>query len=308
MGYIASMNEQDKQTLSGKFSFEKTLKTKPDDSFLNIQSYFFISSKQITRLLFYTKITPHQVIFVSMLFGLAAAYLLIQDNIYFVIAGAVLLFYKNVLDKVDGSLARAKDLASRRGRFYDSISDFMVSFAVFTAIGYKLTVIYNNPVFYFVSFIALVFSMLQCSFFIYYQVAFIKYSGKNTINRLLENVTEEDIKHQDKLTTLLQRIFQVIYGWQDYLMFKLDMNFMNKLKPQFNDKQRFLKLWYRDKPFLTLASILSIGSHMVLIGVFAIAGRLEYYLFVNLILWNLLLGLAVIYHYKSIKNKVKGLI
>jgi phosphatidylglycerophosphate synthase len=288
-----------------KFSFDKSLKTKPDDSFFNIQSCFYVTSKQITRLLFYTGITPHQVILISMIFGLAASYFLIQDNIYIILGGAVLLFYKNVLDKVDGSLARTKNMASRRGRFYDSISDFIVSFVVFAAIGFKLSFKYNNPFIYVITIAAFIFSMLQCSFFIYYQVAFIKYSGKETINRLLENVTKEDIIHQDRFTTLLQRIFQIIYGWQDYLMFKTDRYFLNRLKVRFGDSQELLDLWYKDKPFLTLASILSVGSHIVLICVFAVAGKLEYYLFVNLILWNLLLGLAVIYHFKSVKNKIK---
>lgn len=287
------------------FLFEKTLKTKPDDTFFNIQSYFYITSKQITKLLFYTRITPHQVILISMIFGFAASFLLIQDKFYLVAAGAVLLFYKNVLDKVDGSLARAKNLASRRGRFYDSISDFLVSLAVFVAIGFKLSSKYNNPVFYVISFAALIFSMLQCSFFIYYQVAFIKYSGKETINRLLENITEEDIASQDKFTILLQRIFQLIYGWQDYIVFKIDSFFLKKLKYRFGDVPMLLDFWYKNKSFLTFASILSIGSHMVLIAAFALAGRLEYYLFVNLILWNLLLGLAVIYQYISVKNRIK---
>lgn len=290
------------------FLFEKTLKTKPDDTFFNIQSYFYITSKQITKLLFYTRITPHQVILISMIFGFAASYLLIQDWFYLVFIGAVLLFYKNVLDKVDGSLARAKDMASRRGRFYDSISDFLVSFAVFAAIGYKLTSKYDNPVFYVISLTAFIFSMLQCSFFIYYQVAFIKYSGKETINRLLENITEEDISNQDKFTILLQRIFQLIYGWQDYFVFKIDSYFLNKLKNLYDDIPKLSDFWYKNKPFLTFASILSIGSHMVLIAAFALADSLEYYLFVNLILWNLLLGLAVIYQYNSVKNKIKKII
>jgi phosphatidylglycerophosphate synthase len=240
-----------------------------------------------------------------MIFGFAASFLLIQDKYFLVFIGAVLLFYKNVLDKVDGSLARAKNLASRRGRFYDSISDFLVSLSVFAAIGYKLTSKYNNPLFYVISFAALVFSMLQCSFFIYYQVAFIKYSGKETINRLLENITEEDIANEDKFTILLQTIFQLIYGWQDYFVFKIDSYLLKKLKKRFGDIPKLFDFWYRNKPFLTLASILSIGSHMVLIAAFALAGRLEYYLFVNLILWNLLLGLAVIYQYNSVKNKIK---
>jgi phosphatidylglycerophosphate synthase len=290
---------------NNKFIYEKTLKTKTDDSFLNLQSFLYITSKQITKILFYTPVTPHQVILLSLIFGLFASFLLIQQNIYPVIAGAVLLFYKNVLDKVDGSLARAKGLDSRRGRFYDSISDFIVTLALFSAISYYLYLKYRNPVVFATGFAAMIFSMLQCSFFIFYQVSFIKISGKDTINRLIETVTEEDKSSRDKWTLLLQKSFQLIYGWQDKIMFMLDEKLKNKLISEFNiPADKFNLLWYKNKSFLTFSSSLSIGTHMLLIAVFAVLRSFEIYLFVNIILMNLLLICFVVYHYISIKNNL----
>jgi len=196
-----------------EFQYDKTLKTKPDDSFLNLQSYLHVSAKQITKFFYNTSVTPHQVIFVSMVFGVASSFMIINDNKIIAIAGAVLLFYKNVLDKVDGSLARAKNMDSRRGRFYDSLSDFIVTFSVFTAVSFNLYSLSHNWFIFLIGYAAMVCSMLQCSFFIYYQVSFIKISGKETVNRLIEKVTDEDFKNEDKFTILLQRIFMVIYGW-----------------------------------------------------------------------------------------------
>ncbi len=126
-----------------EFSYVTTLKYQPEDTFLNFQHYLLFTSKQITKFLYKTSVTPHQVILFSLIIGLTSSYLIIQENKVLVILGAVLLFYKNVLDKVDGSLARAKGMASRRGRFYDSITDFIVSFALFTAIGFKFYLKYQ---------------------------------------------------------------------------------------------------------------------------------------------------------------------
>ncbi len=296
------------------YSYEKTLKTKPDDTFLNLQSFFFITSKQITKILYRTSVTPHQVIFASMVFGLTAAYLIIQNNIALVIAGAVLLFYKNVLDKVDGSLARAKELDSRRGRFYDSISDFIVTLATFSAMSYKLYLTYNSNWVFVIGLAAMICSMLQCSYFIFYQVSFIMLSGKKTVNRLVESVTEEDIQTQDKWTLFLQKIFMIIYGWQDKLFASLDNFFYKRLamnsdlkKSQIpNLKSQIDVFWYANKPFLTAASSLSIGTHIFFICIFALIGRFDLYFFVNLILWNLLLICLIIYHYISAKKKIKA--
>jgi phosphatidylglycerophosphate synthase len=291
---------------NNEFSYERTLKHRADDTFLNFQHYLLITSKQITKFLFNTSVTPHQVILFSLLIGVLSSFLIINDNKIIVIVGAVFLFYKNVLDKVDGSLARSKNMVSRRGRFYDSISDFIVSFSLFTAIGFKLNQNYDSLLVWVICFSAFITSMLQCSFFVYYEVAFIKQTGKNTVNRLLESVTDEDLQKEDKLTIMLQRIFQFIYGWQDYLMYLIDKSSLSVVEKKItslykskieNHKSEITIVWYRDKFFLSLSSLLGIGTHMVLIALFAVIGRFEYYLILNLILWNLLLISAVPYHY-----------
>ncbi|MCI0717093.1 MAG: CDP-alcohol phosphatidyltransferase family protein, partial [Chlorobi bacterium] len=279
-----------------EYSYEKASKTNSENDFLNLQSFLFVTSTQITKILFRTSITPHQVIFISMIFGITASYLIIQENKIIVIIGAVLLFYKNVLDKVDGSLARVKGLDSRRGRFYDSLADFVVTLTIYSAITYKLTLEYKNDFVFVIGFLAMVFSMLQCSFFIYYQVSFIKHSGKQTVNRVIESITKEDLKTQDKWTLFLQRVFMIIYGWQDILVKKLDGALYSKLNSKFKIQNSKLdKCWYQNKPFLTLASSLSIGTHIFLICITAIIDKFEYYLFMNLIFMNLLLIFAVIY-------------
>jgi uncharacterized membrane protein len=83
---------------------------------------------------------------------------------------------------------------------------------------------------------------------------------------------------------------------------------MGKLKEKINleDKNEnqisnINSIWYKDKSFLSISSLLSIGTHMVLIAVSAVIGRFEYYIVLNLILWNLLLIFSVFYHYYHAK-------
>lgn len=294
-----------------EFDYQKTLKTRSEKEYVNLQMYLLVSSRTITRLLYYTPVTPHHVILFSLILGVTASVLFVKDSMPLVVIGAVMLFYKNVFDKVDGSLARAKGLATRKGRFYDSLSDFIVSVCLFAAVGYSLATAYNNSFMYLVSFAALISSLLQCSFFVYYDVTYVKFSGKNSINRLTEEITAEDLVNEDRFTLFLQRIFQLIYGWQDKIFYCLDMKCYNSLRVQFvkNETQesRLSLLWYYHKKFLTLSSSLGIGTHMVLIALFAIIGRFDYYIVLNLILMNLLLIFAFTYHYVSVKFKMKSI-
>jgi len=282
--------------MSQEFIYEKTLKTDPKDDFHNLQKYLYIGSEKITSFLFSTGISPHNVIFFSVLIGSASAILIISDNILLRITGSLMLFLKNILDKVDGSLARARGQDSRRGRFYDSIADFIVTAAVFSAIAYYLYHKYHSLSVIVLTYLAMVFSMLQCSYFIFYQVSFIRITGKKTVNRVIESITAEDLATQDKLTLCLQRIFQIIYGWQDRLFFLIDKMILKILPQPLTDDK--LKIWYKDKLFLRLASSLSIGTHILLTCICAIFGIFEVYLFLNLIIMNLLLIFTIIYHYK----------
>jgi hypothetical protein len=151
----------------------------------------------------------------------------------------------------------------------------------------------------------MIFSMLQCSYFIFYQVSFIKSTGKETVNRIIEDVTDEDKITQDKWTTFLQKVFMLIYGWQDKFFYSLDKYLTGKLASK-NSNPDFKKKWYQNKPFLTIASSLSIGTHIFFICISAIIGDFRYYFIVNLILMNLLLILSIVYHYRSTLKKLKN--
>lgn len=290
-----------------KFSYDNTLKINTANEFFNFQHYLLFSSKQITKFLYYSPVTPHQVIFISMISGILASFLFVQHSKILISIGALFLILKNILDKVDGSLARVKNSVSRRGRFYDSLSDFIVSFSVFSAIAYSLFSEYHNIWIFAVCFLGLISSMMQCSYFVFYELSYIKSTGKKTINRIQENITKDDHNSEDRFTILLQRIFLIIYGWQDYIFFKLDSSLKNKITKTASIKYSalILKRWYNNKRFLSMVSFLSIGTHLVLISLFAVIGKFEYYLFLNIIVGNSFMVFTVCYHYFSVKGQIE---
>ncbi|MCX7877211.1 MAG: CDP-alcohol phosphatidyltransferase family protein [Ignavibacteria bacterium] len=297
-----------KKYLKKTYIHEKSLKTNPQDDFYNLQLLLYAGSRQITKILYNTSITPHQVILISMVFGILGSVMMVNSEFYVILTGSVLLFFKNILDKVDGSLARAKGMDSRKGRFYDSISDFVVTLSMFSAIAYELYQKYENLTVVLIAFIAMIFSMLQCSYFIFYQVSFIIITGKKTVNRLIERVTEHDLISLDKWTIFLQKVFQIIYGWQDLLFYKLDGILLGKLSKNSKCRDDVIRgIWYKNKLFLTMASSLSIGTHIFLICICSLMRNFELYLFMNLIIMNLLLILSVFYHYKSTFRKINDL-
>jgi phosphatidylglycerophosphate synthase len=138
-------------------------------------------------------------------------------------AAGILLSCKDMLDSADGQLARAKKAFSRAGRFLDSIGDITVNVAVFAAIAWTLTFLREGAGLWVVPAwgAAFLFLSLRVSYHVLYQTSFLHLSAAYTGNRTSEEIRDEDLK-ADSSTVALQRVFLLLYGWQDRLMARLD--------------------------------------------------------------------------------------
>jgi len=77
-----------------------------------------------------TPVTPNQVTYVSILFGLAAAWAFAKGTAGAMLAGGLLLEVTLILDCADGQLARAKNCSSEWGRLLDGIAGYIAYLAV----------------------------------------------------------------------------------------------------------------------------------------------------------------------------------
>ena len=76
---------------------------------------------------------PPAVVVANAAAGLVAALALARGEL---VAAAVLLQLKTLLDNTDGQLARASGRVTLAGRYLDTIADLVVNAAVFVALGY----------------------------------------------------------------------------------------------------------------------------------------------------------------------------
>ena len=92
----------------------------------------------ICRLLRRTKITPNQITIFSTIPGLLGAYYVSTGKYFYIILGALLIHIKQLLDNVDGTLARLKNQSSVFGKYLDGLVDTIVIISWWAAfvIGY----------------------------------------------------------------------------------------------------------------------------------------------------------------------------
>jgi hypothetical protein len=248
--------------------------------------------------LYYTPITPNQVTIVSILSGIIAAIFYLKGTASAFVVAGLLVTLKDILDSADGQLARVKQLQSRAGRFLDSIGDFVVDAAVFGSIGWTLYKLNDNWLMLFLALLGLIGISLRVSYHVFYQVHFLHLQKQYENNRITEEVQKEDL-NQGGFELTLQRIFQIIYGWQDRLMARIDgwsARGTFQRSPA-TEQRETSEIWYSDILALRISGFLGFGTELFLLMLCSIFNHLELYLYLNLFLMNGIMIICILYRW-----------
>ncbi|GJL79652.1 MAG: CDP-alcohol phosphatidyltransferase [Nitrospinaceae bacterium] len=269
------------------FNLEKMYKLPPGDRFFDFNEIWYFFNRWAIRALYPSPVTANQITLLSLVMGLAAAGFYLSDFRDGLVWAAVFLYGKIFLDNVDGNLARVRGEVSRVGRFFDSLTDFWVTFAVYGAITCHLFQESQEPLFWVIGGFALLSGLFHCSYFVFYLVSYTATVGTYRMNRVREDITEEDQRLSSRGESeagilWMQRLHVWLYGWQDRAIEIFD-GFSQTLAGVTNrpDDQ---KNWYLDKRFLTWISPLCLCTNNMILVIFSLLDDLA------MGLWMVLLG------------------
>ena len=260
------------------FDIEKMIKLPVGERFFDVNEIWYSMNRWVVRLLYSTSITPNQITFLSLFFGLASAGFYVSGIPDALVWGAIFLYGKVFLDNVDGNLARVRGTTSRFGRFLDSLADFLVTVLVYIAVTVYLVRATGMQEYWILGLLGLLVCFMQSTFFVFYLVNYTSQVGSYDKNRVDESVTEEDKRkvkegQTDPWDLRLQTLFVWAYGWQDEAVEKLDA--MCRRLAQVSDTKEALRSWYSDKKFLAWISPLCLCTNNVLLVFFSLLGQLE---------------------------------
>ena len=260
---------------------EKMNKLPAGERFFDVNEIWYFMNRWVVRLLYPTSITPNQITFLSLIFGLASAGFYVSGIPDALVWGAIFLYGKVFLDNVDGNLARVRGTTSRFGRFLDSLTDFIVTVLVYIAVTMYLVRTTGVQEYWILGLLGLLFCFMQSTFFVFYLVNYTSRVGSYEKNRVDESVTEEDKRQAEEGQTdpwdlRLQTLFVWAYGWQDEAVEKLDA--MCKRLSHVSDTEEALQSWYSDKRFLAWVSPLCLCTNNVMLVFFSLLGQLELFM------------------------------
>ncbi len=283
-----------------RYSYDSSIKSRVSDELFN--TYVIRpTAGLIVRLLYHTNITPNQVTLLSAIIGFIAAFFLTMHRTSYALLAGILIELKDIFDSADGQLARIKNLLSRRGRFFDSIADIAVNAGLFFALGYNLFSQLGNHLYIILAFVAFAGTTLRVSYHVFYQVSFLHTEKLYTFNRVLETVMEED-KRSDPLTFRLQRLYLIIYGWQDKMMAALDSWCLNSniiLSPETQRR------WYRNEAAIRLNGLLGLGTELAILAFCTVVQRLDVYLWINILILNSVWMIVILYRKFFLSSKIE---
>jgi hypothetical protein len=277
-----------------RYQYVRSLKSDHSDELINTHLLRPIAGV-IVKLLYPTSTTPNQVTVAAVIVGFCAALFYAVGDYRTTIVAGILVTLKDLLDSADGQLARAKDLYSRRGRFIDSVGDVVVDALLFGAITFALSRAEFSLHIILLGIAGLVGITLRVSYHVFYHVSYLHLENLYQMNRLLEDIREDDLRG-DPVALRLQRVFLLVYAWQDRLMCRIDGWSKSRLRRLSTaDRQESDRLWYSDRIGLRLSGFLGLGTELALLTVCSLFNSLKLYLWLNLLLMNLIWILAVLY-------------
>ena len=255
-----------------------------DAEFLDISDYARPMALRVVAFLQHRPISVLTVTSSFLVVGLVAAVFIAEGSYPSLLAAIALIQIKNLLDAVDGSLARARKTPSRIGRFYDSFCDFIVGAAIFLALGYLLSHeigLVAAPI----ALAAFLSVLLQNSLYCYHTVAHRLAAGGDTTSQLDER--QSDDGDGDWRLRYLSRAYVYIYSWQDDLAARSD---------------RGAPLAKRPTAFLTALSLCGLGTQLLGLCVFLAADQPVLFLWFVLGPMNLLTIGLVLWRRHSIRQ------
>ncbi len=291
------MNRPDLQSL-----YRQTLKS---DAFYSDELINVLILRPIAALFVWlvypTTLTPNHVTLLAIVAGFEAGGAYWIGTPAAIAAGGVLIVLKDILDDADGQLARAKNLYSRRGRFLDSLGDVAVNIVVFAALTHAVYRIHTNATTVWFGILSLLGITLRVSYHVFYQASFLHLQNRYELNRISEEVTGEDAGG-DPVALRLQEWFQIVYGWQDRLMIRIDRWCRGE-----SFDETHLPVWYSDRLGLRLSGLMGFGTEYALLGFCSWFNALDGYFLLNVFLMNGIWLSSVLYRRLVLsKNLSKG--
>ncbi|GAB6395370.1 MAG: CDP-alcohol phosphatidyltransferase [Bacteroidales bacterium] len=172
----------------------------------------------IARWLLPARITPNTVTVVSIVIGASAGYFFHFNDAIHNVCGILLLLFANILDCVDGQLARLSGIKSPIGRILDGLAGDLWFTSVYVGLALRLSLLYGTYIFFPIAVLSGFSHLLQANITDYYKTLHLYFISRE---KGAEFQTFEQVRARHKATRPgLYKVFYLLYGLYSLLQIK----------------------------------------------------------------------------------------
>lgn len=281
--------------------YEASLKSIETENIIDRVFYRPIGFR-IALLLRSTSITPNMVTIFSIFVGVSVGFLFYPSNILYNLCGILLLIFANILDCVDGQLARLTGIKSAIGRILDGVAGDLWFASIYISLALRLSHQYGTYWFFLLTLLAGISHLTQANITDYYKTLHLYFISKEKGE---EFQTPEQIGKQHKETKPgLDKVFYLLYKAYTSAQVKATptlQKLLNKLHSSYGDdippgiRDDFRR---KSSRLMPLIDLMTFNGRTVIMFAIVLIGHPWLYFLYEVIVLNIVLAIVMKKHEK----------
>ena len=259
---------------------------------------------RIAKVLRNTPVTPNMVTIISIFFGVAAGPLFYYNNIVLSVCGIICLIIANILDCVDGQLARLSGIKSKIGRILDGLAGDLWFLSIYVFLAMRLNNEFNTWMFFIPASLAGLSHIIQANITDYYKTLHLYFLDTEK-GYEFQRSTEVRKQHKEMKPGIEKALFFFYVGYtslQEVLTPKQQL-FFEKLDKYYEDRTPdYVRSFVTIKSRIVMKKYLdymTFNGRSIILFLAVLSGYVWVYFAYEIIVLNIFLIISV-YKYERI--------
>lgn len=247
-----------------------------------------------------TGITPNMITIISIFIGGSAGLMFYHDSLGYAIGGILLLVIANILDCVDGQLARLTGIKSAIGRILDGFAGDIWFASIYLCFAFRLSHEYGTYWFFALAVLSGLSHLIQANITDYYKTLHLYFISKD---KGAEFQTLEQIEAKYKeLKYGINKCFYFLYRWYSRLQVKATPTLQRMLKELHakygDDIPTSIRIEFRKRSheLMRYIDLLTFNGRTIVMFVIVLIGEIWAYYLYEIIVLNAVLCVSMKKH------------
>lgn len=257
---------------------------------------------RIARMLRGTGITPNMVTVISIFVGAGAGFMFYHNSLAYAVGGILLLVFANILDCVDGQLARLTGIKSAIGRILDGFAGDIWFASIYIGFALRLGHEYHTYWFFALAVLSGFSHLVQANITDYYKTLHLYFISKDK-GAEFQTLEQVEKKHKE-MKYGINKAFYFLYRWYTLLQVKATptlQQMLHNLHAKYGDDiPEPIRINFRkqSRHLMHYIDLLTFNGRTIVMFVIVLTGQVWAYYLYEIIVLNIVLAVVMKKHEK----------